>query len=136
MPDLIHTNKYAYNGGEGVNFLHIIISVLLNSLSLLVTDYIVPGFSVENFQTALLAAIVLGVINTFIKPVFIILTLPINIVTLGLFTFVINALMLYIVGAIIPGFILENFVSALLAAIVLSIVSTGLSMLRKDIAKK
>ena len=117
--------------------MHFIIALLLNAAALIITSKIVPGFVVSGFGSALVAAIVLGVINTFIKPILLILTIPINILTLGLFTFVINALLLAIAAGIVPGVIIDKFwPTAIIAALVLSVVSTILSALAKDITKK
>lgn len=115
--------------------MYIILSILLNSLALLATAYIVPGFQVANFQSALLAAIVLGLINTFIKPILIFLTLPLTIVTLGLFIFVVNAIVLFMASAVVPGLNIDGWLPAILGAVVLSVVSTGLTMLVKDVAR-
>ena len=116
--------------------MQIIVALVLNAVALLATAYIVPGFQVADFTTALLAGIVLGVVNTFIKPMLLFLTAPINIVTLGLFTFVINAVVLFIVSAVVKGVMIDGWLPAILGAIVLSVVSTVLSSLLKDIAKK
>ena len=116
--------------------MHLILSLLLNALALIITAYIVPGFHVADFKTAVLAAIVLGIINTIIKPVLLLLTLPITIVTLGLFVFVINAVVLYLASAVVPGLTIDGWLPAILAALVLSVVSTALSMLAGDIAQK
>lgn len=113
--------------------MYLLLSLVLNALALIVTAYIVPGFHVADFTTAILAAIVLGVVNTFIKPLLLLITIPLNVLTLGLFTFVINAVMLFIVSAIVKGLTVDSWLSAILAAIVLSVVSTGLSMLVKDL---
>ena len=115
--------------------MQILVALVLNALALLATAYIVPGFKVDNFTTALLASIVLGVVNTFIKPVLNFISLPITIITLGLFAFVINAAVLFIVSAVVPGLMIDGWVPAILGAIVLSVVSTVLSSLTKDIAK-
>ena len=115
--------------------LHIIVAVVLNALALMLTAYIVPGFRVADFTTALLAAIVLGVVNTFIRPLLGFLTAPISFVTLGLFSFVLNAIMLFIVAAIVSGFKVDGWVPAILGAVVLSLVSAALSMLLKDLGK-
>ena len=115
--------------------LQIIVALVLNAVALLVTDYIVPGFDVADFQTAVLAAIVLGVVNTFIKPALSYLTTPLNVVTLGLFAFVVNAVVLYIVSYVVPGVQITGLVPAILAAVVLAVVATTLSMLLKDVAK-
>lgn len=113
--------------------MQILLALVLNALALLATTYIVPGFKVDNFTTALLAAIVLAVVNTFIKPVLSFVTAPLTILTLGLFTFVINAVVLFIVSYFVPGLMIGGWVSAILGAIVLSVVSTVLTMLLKDL---
>lgn len=116
--------------------MQIIITLLLNSAALIITSYLVPGFSVSDFQTAILAAIVLGVINTFIKPALLFLTAPLNLLTLGLFTFVINAVVLWLVSVFVTGLMIDGWVPAILAAIVLSVISTALSSLLKDLGGK
>lgn len=114
--------------------MHLLLVLLLNALALVVTAQIVPGFKVADFQSAVLAAIVLGVINTFIKPVLLFLTAPINFLTLGLFTFIVNALVLALATAVVPGISLADFwPTAVLAALVLSVASTILSMLAGDL---
>lgn len=115
--------------------LQIIVALVLNALALMVTAYIVPGLGVANFTTALLAGIVLGVVNTFVRPVLSYLTKPINNITLGLFAFVVNAVVLFIVSYVVPGFTVDGWVAAILGAIVLAVVATVLSSLLKDIAK-
>lgn len=85
--------------------------------------YIVPGISVKNFYSALLAALVLGLVNAVIRPLLILLTLPVNILTLGFFTLVINALMLWFVASIVKGFDVKSFIAAFLGALVLWAVS-------------
>jgi putative membrane protein len=86
---------------------------------------------INGWQTLLVIAVVWGILTIIIKPILIILTLPINIMTLGLFTFVINAVLLLITSSIVPGFKIEGFGTALLAAIVLTIVNSFLSALKK-----
>lgn len=115
--------------------MQILVALVLNAVALVATTYIVPGFQVANFTTALLAAIVLGVVNTFIKPVLSFLTAPLSVVTLGLFAFVVNAVVLFIVAAVVPGVKINGWVPAILGAIVLSVVATVLSSLLKDVAK-
>jgi putative membrane protein len=114
----------------------LLISLLLNTLALIITAYIVPGFIVDTFTSALLAAIVLGIINTFIKPVLLLLTLPLTVITLGLFIFIVNAIVLRMTTLFVPGFVVEGWMPAILGAIVLSITSTILSTLVKDFAAK
>ena len=108
-----------------------VIRWLINAVALYLTTLIVSGVRVPNFGAALLAALVLGIVNAVIRPVALILTLPFNILTLGLFTFVVNAGMLYLVSSVTP-LRLDSFWAALLGAIVLSIVSTVLTHLVAD----
>lgn len=115
--------------------MQIIIALVLNTLALLITAYIVPGFRVADTTTAVLAAIVLGAVNTFIKPALLVITAPLNIVTLGLFTFVINAVILWLVSYFVSGLTIEGWMPAIIAAVVLSVVSTALSALLKDVSK-
>lgn len=96
---------------------------ILSALALIVTANVVPGFRVDTFTTALIVALVLGVINAVIKPVLLILTLPINILTLGLFTFVINAGLLLLVSKFVSGFVIVGFIPALIAAVILWLIS-------------
>ena len=90
---------------------------------------IVPGIEVKGLGNALLAALVLGVINALVKPIFVILTLPITILTLGLFLLVINALLLRLAAALVPGFTVRSFGAAFLGALLLSIFSFGLTLI-------
>lgn len=102
---------------------------ILNALALLLTAYLVKGVVVRGFLPAVLAAALLGVVNAVIRPVVLLLTLPLNIVTLGLFTLAVNALMLWLVAAVVPGFEVHGFGAALLGSIVLSLISAFLSHL-------
>ena len=101
--------------------IRILINWLISAVVIIIAAYVLPGVHVENFGTALLVALVLGILNAVLKPVLIILTLPITIITLGLFALVINALLILLVGAIIPGFTVDNFGWAILFSIVLTI---------------
>lgn len=102
----------------------VIINWLVSAIAIVITAYILPGVQIENFLTALIVAVVLGFINAFIKPILIILTLPINIITLGLFTFVINALIIILIANLVPGFKVNGFWWALLFSIVLSVINS------------
>lgn len=115
--------------------MQLIVALVLNAIALLATTYVVPGFHVASFTTALLAAVVLAVVNTFIKPILSFITAPLSIVTLGLFAFVINAVVLFIVAYFVPGFKVDGWVAAILGAIVLSVVATVLSSVLKDVGK-
>lgn len=101
-----------------------VISLLVNALSVYVAAWILPGVGVEDLMTAVIVAIVLGLVNAFLKPILLLFTLPINLLTLGLFTFVINAALILLVGNIVPGFIVDGFISALLFGLVVSIVNS------------
>jgi putative membrane protein len=107
----------------------LLLKLLVNSLAVFVTAYVLPGVMVDTFVTAGIVAIVLGVLNTFIKPLLIILTLPINILTLGLFTLVINALLVGIVAYLVVGFTVSGILSAIIFSVVLSLVSAFLGSL-------
>ncbi len=96
---------------------------LLAAVSLIITANIVPGIEVQSFVAAAIAAVVIGLVNAIVKPILVLLTLPITIVTLGLFLFVINALTLMLAGAIAPGFTVVGFIPALIGSVVLSLVS-------------
>lgn len=111
--------------------MHFLINLLIRVLAILISAYLLPGIRVENFFTALVVAIVLGIINAIVRPILLILTLPINILTLGLFTFVINALLILLVSAIVPGFFVANFWWALLFSLILSLVGGFLHSLKK-----
>lgn len=102
---------------------------LLNAVALLIVAYILPGINVASFGAALIAALVLGLLNTLVKPVLILLTLPITIVTLGLFLLVLNALVFWFAGSVLKGFQVSGFWWAMLGAFVYSIVSSLLSRL-------
>ncbi|HUW24218.1 MAG TPA: phage holin family protein [Patescibacteria group bacterium] len=105
------------------------LSLLIRTLAILVAAYLIPGVQVRNFWVALIVAIVLGLVNIFVRPFILVLTLPINILTLGLFTLVINALMVLLVSAIVPDFQIRDFGSALLFALVLWLINWFLSAL-------
>lgn len=105
------------------------IQLFINALAFYITSYIIPGVVIGGWQTLLVIAVVWGILTVVIKPILVILTLPINILTLGLFTFVINAILLLMMSNIVPGFHIAGFGTALLAAIVLTIVNGFLSKL-------
>ena len=100
-----------------------VINWLIATFAIIVTAYLLPGVTVSGIGAALIAALVLGIINVFIKPILLALSLPINIFTLGLFTFVINALLVLLTSAVVPGFLVENFWWALLFGLVLGLVN-------------
>ncbi|MDA3903741.1 MAG: phage holin family protein [Desulfuromusa sp.] len=105
---------------------------LILTAAIMVSAYLFPGIEVSGFGTALFAAVVLGILNAFFRPILIILTLPINILTLGLFTFVINAFLLMMTSGVIGGLHVSGFGSALLGSLIISLVSWGLSSFISD----
>lgn len=107
----------------------LLVKWLLLALALMFTGWIVPGITISNFTTALIAAVVVALINLGIKPILVFLTLPINILTLGLFILVINALLFMFVAYLVPGIEVNGFWSAFLGALILSILSVGISWL-------
>ncbi|MBD2343832.1 phage holin family protein [Anabaena subtropica] len=105
------------------------------AVALLITAHIVPGFSVRSFVAALVAVFVIGLVNAFIKPILSILSFPITLLTFGLFTFVINALTLWLASVLTPGsgFEIKGFLAAFLGSIVLSIVSSLINYLLRAV---
>jgi len=105
----------------------VVLRWLILTSAILVAAYLIEGIEVRGFGTALFAAALLGILNAFFRPVLIILTLPINILTLGLFTFVINALLLMMASGVIGGFEVHGFWAAFFGSLVISLVSWLLS---------
>jgi putative membrane protein len=102
----------------------LIAKIVLVALALLLVSEFVPGVTVSGLYTAVIAAIILGILNAIVRPIFILLTLPITILTLGLFILVINAALFYFVASFVDGFQVAGFLSAMLGALVVSIIST------------
>ncbi len=101
----------------------IITKLILTALALLFAAYLIPGIAVASFYTALIVAVLLAVVNLIFKPILVLLTLPINILTLGLFTFIINAFLFWFLSTVVKGFYVEGFAAAFLGALVVSVVS-------------
>lgn len=101
----------------------ILINWLVSALAILATAYLLPQVTVESFFVAMVLAVVLGLINAILRPIFLVLTLPVNILTLGLFTLVINALLIMLADFLTPGFEVASFWWALLFSLVLSLVN-------------
>lgn len=116
-----------------VDAMRLLITWLINAVALMALPFLMSSVVVTNFTTALIAALVLGLVNTLIRPVLVILTLPVTVVSLGLFILVINALLFWLVAHWIEGFEVAGFWSAFLAALLYSIISWALStLLLKD----
>ena len=106
--------------------MEILINWILSALIIFSIGYLLPGIHVLNFTSALVMALVLGIINAIIKPVLLVLTLPINILTLGLFTFVINALLVLLAAKFVTGFKIDGFWWALIFSIIFSLINSFL----------
>ena len=113
-----------------------LLKFLVTTASMLVVVKVLPWAEVSDPAALVVAALLLGIFNSLLRPILIILTLPINIISLGLFIFVINGLVLYLVSYLVPGFEIRNFGSAVLASILISIVSGVINWLIKDSGKK
>jgi len=100
-----------------------LINLFLNAAAVLAAAYILPGVAVQSFWTALLAAFLLAIANILLRPILLFFALPVNILTLGLFTFVVDAIILLVVAAVLPGMTIGNFAWALLFALVLALLS-------------
>lgn len=114
--------------------MRLLIVWLINAVALLAVPYVIPSITVDSFGTALVAALVLGLINAIVRPILVILTLPATLLTLGLFIFVINGLLFWFVGDILSGFHVKGFWAAFFGSIVYSVISWLLSaiLLRDD----
>jgi len=102
---------------------------IVNTITLMILTFILPGFQVSNWTSAVLAVIVIGLINALVRPILSILTLPITILTLGLFSIILNALMLLLATSITPGFHIDTFWTALIASILMGFISGALNSL-------
>ena len=102
---------------------------ILNAAALLLVAYLYPGVTVESFLAAALAALVLGLVNAVIRPILVVLTLPVTLLTLGLFIFVINALLFWLVAEIVHGFRVSGFMAALIGSILYSLITLVTSWL-------
>lgn len=109
------------------NIMNIIIRWVLYSLAIVFIAWLIPGITISNFVTALFVSILIGLINSFLKPILLFITLPINFLTLGLFTLIINAFLFWFAGYIAPGFEVSGFWSALFGSLILSALSVPIS---------
>ncbi|CAG9176035.1 phage holin family protein [Cupriavidus pampae] len=102
---------------------------IINAASLFLVGNVISGIELGGFGSAMIAALVLGLVNTLIRPILVILTLPVTLLTLGLFIFIINALLFLFVGNLLEGFVVQGFGAALLGSILYSVISWILSSL-------
>jgi putative membrane protein len=103
--------------------MRVLARVFLNGVAIMVAAWFVPGVTVASPGTALIAGVILGVVNVLVKPILVLLTLPLTLVTLGLFLFVVNALCLGATAAVVPGFDIDGFWAAVFGALIVSVVS-------------
>lgn len=112
--------------------MRLFVRLAINVFALLVVAYLVPGFRLANLWAAVVAAVVIGVVNTFIRPFLQLITLPISILTFGLFAILINVFLLWVTSKFVPGFEIANFTTAFIASILLSLVSWFLQKLAQE----
>lgn len=110
----------------------LIIRLAINVFALLVVEYLVPGFKLANLWVALVAAIVIGVVNTFIRPILQLIALPLSILTFGITAFLINVTLLWLTSKFVPGFEIASFTTSIIASVVLSFVSWFLHKLASE----
>lgn len=102
----------------------IIKKLLINSLTILACSYVLPGIEVENFWKSLIVAILISIFNSIVKPILVLLTIPITILTLGLFILVINAIMILLADYFVNGFVVDGFIWALIFSLILGFVNS------------
>ena len=117
----MHNNKLPTRERQLTNAQRTVIRILLNAVALVLTAGVFEGISLEGFFSAILAVMILAFINGFIRPIFLLLTLPLTVMTLGLFTLVINAMLFKLTSVLVPGFHVGGFWSALGGALIYSI---------------
>lgn len=107
-----------------------LIQLIVNAIAFYVTAYLVPGMKIDGWEALVVISVVWGIMAMLVRPILILLTLPINILTLGLFTFVINALLIMAMAKFVPGFEVSGFGTALISAVVLALVNMVLSWMK------
>lgn len=127
MGEIIQENGWCYDPGMGF-----LLRVLLNGMAIVAAAYIVPGVSLAGPVPALIAGLILGLVNALVRPILVLLTLPFTLITLGLFLFVINAICLALTAALVPGFGISGIVAAFLGALIVTVVSWLVSALTRD----
>jgi len=110
----------------------VLINWIVSAIAILITAYLLPGVMVDGFGSALIVALVLGILNALVRPIFLALTLPINLLTLGFFTFIVNALLVMAAAAFVPGFSLSSFWLAVIFGIVLALITYILNWIVPD----
>lgn len=101
--------------------------ILITAIAIFVVSYLLRGIQVDGIVAALIAALLLGLVNSFVRPFLVVFSIPLNIITLGLFTFIINAIMLLLTAWLVPGFVVSGFWTAVLGSILISIFTSLIS---------
>jgi putative membrane protein len=112
--------------------MNLLIRILLSAIAVILTSYLLPGVHIRDFLSAVIVAVILAILNGILKPILVILTIPITILTLGLFLLVINAVIILLASSLVPGFYVDGFWWALLFSIILSIISYLLGIAATD----
>jgi putative membrane protein len=115
------------SGGKSMNFIDFFVTTIATALGLLVVDLVVPGVNIANFPVAMLAAVAVGAVNAVIRPILSVLSLPINFLTLGLFSFVVNGFCFWLASIFVPGFLVVGPLAFIFGPVVLSFTSTFLN---------
>jgi putative membrane protein len=127
MGEIIQEIEECYDPAMGF-----LLRVLLNGMAIVAAAFLVPGMHVTGPVPALIAGLVLGLVNALVRPILVILTLPFTLITLGLFLFVVNTICLALTAALVPGFGISGFFAAFFGALIVTIVSWILSALTRD----
>jgi len=109
----------------------LIVNLLINGFAVFIASSILPGVDVNSFTTAIIVSVILGVLNMILKPILVVLTLPITMITLGLFYFVVNGLIILLVSKFVPGFTVNGILTAIIFSLVLSIINWFFNFLSK-----
>lgn len=117
---------------QGDSLPQLIVKLSINTFALLVVAYVVPGFVLQNLQAAIVAAVILGVVNTFLRPVIQLIALPLTLLTLGLAAFFVNVGILWFVAKFVPGFVIDTFITAIIGSLLLTLTSWFLHKLAKN----
>ncbi|MFK7952773.1 MAG: phage holin family protein [Ekhidna sp.] len=112
--------------------MNILVKILLSSIGVVVASYLLPGVEVDQFTTAIIIALLISLLNVTVKPLLIILTIPLTVFTLGLFLLVINAIIILIASSVVSGFVVDNFWWALFFSLLLSLINSLLTDISKD----
>ncbi len=116
--------------------MRLLIRLAINTVAIVVAAYVLPALSVESWKSAVVAGLLLGLLNTFVRPIFRLLTLPINVATLGLFVVVTNALILVILDWLMPGLKIDGFLWAIVTAVIIAVITTFVNILVGDDDKR